>query len=96
MCGLLVAGKLIFQAIVRMKTQWDEINQDGELAAKWQEWLTELEKCNRFCVSRSILPKNGNIKDMNLSCLDVVMEALSHMDELFICDGTIMMSKMSS
>ena len=32
-CGLLVTGELIFQAMVRMKLQWDEINQDGELAA---------------------------------------------------------------
>ena len=69
LCGLLVAGKLIFQSIVRMKLQWDEINQDGELAAKWQQWLTELEKCDGFCIPRSILPTKRNIRDMNFELI---------------------------
>ena len=60
-----MVGKLIFQSVVRMKVSWDEEILDEELGRKWQLWLTELEKCEGFCMPRSILPSKGNLKDMN-------------------------------
>ena len=65
LCGLLVIGKLIFQSMVRMQVTWDEMIKDDELAQKWQQWLEELDKCDGFCMPRSILPSKGAITDMN-------------------------------
>ena len=62
--GVVAGGKLIFQSIVRMKVKWDEKVEDSELANKWHQWLSELGKCDGFCIPRCILPSKGDIKDM--------------------------------
>ena len=67
--GLMVVERLIFQAIVRMKLQWDERIEDVELANRWNQWLIELEKCDGFCIPRSILPTKGNSADMKFELI---------------------------
>ncbi len=58
LAGLRITGRLIFQAIVRMKNQWDDAIDDPDLQSKWKEWITEMNKCNDIEIDRSLLPTN--------------------------------------
>ena len=55
--GVALVGRIIFQAVVRMKLNWNEEIHDMELAEKWKNWLLELKQCEHICVPRSILPE---------------------------------------
>lgn len=55
-CGVTMIGKLILQSIVRMKMDWDVVVPDRELEAEWENWLQQLQKCEKVIVTRSILP----------------------------------------
>ena len=56
--GLLITGKLIFQAIVRMKVGWDDDIDDEELLKQWRKWLYELNECTDVEIDRSLLPRS--------------------------------------
>ena len=60
LAGLLVTGRLIFQAIVRMKYEWDAMIEDPELEEKWTQWISEVDKCDNMSVDRSLMPSSWN------------------------------------
>ena len=68
LAGVLMTGKLLFQAVVRLKTGWDiALNDQREIVERWNSWLEELEKCNDVIVPRSVSP-SVTLKDEHLKC----------------------------
>ena len=54
--GIVITGKLLFQSIVRLKLEWDQVINDEEVLKKWESWREELLKCKDLVVARSIFP----------------------------------------
>ena len=55
-CGLLIIVKLMFKAIVRTKSDWDEVLDDPELGNKLSQWCLVVAKWEGVQVARSLLP----------------------------------------
>ena len=49
-------GRFVFPAIVRTKSDWDEVLDDLELGNKWSQWCSEVVKCEGVQVARTLLP----------------------------------------
>ena len=66
LAGVRMTGKLIFQAIVRMKCGWEEIVSDEELMKRWEVWCQDVAECDDIKIDRSLLP---NILEEPVTCI---------------------------
>ena len=53
---IVLKGRMIFQAVVRLKLQWDE-PVPGPLADKWLSWLASLSDLSSLRFSRCLVPE---------------------------------------
>lgn len=53
--AVLMKGRLIFQSVVRMKTDWDKEIINEDLKMKWEAWKNQIEKCSDITIDRNIV-----------------------------------------
>ena len=57
--AVLMKGRLIFQSVVRMKTDWDKEIINEDLKQKWTNWKCQIEECSDIVIERNLVSEKS-------------------------------------
>ena len=60
---MLLTAKLLFQAVTRLKYNWDDIITNEDIINNWSNWVKETAGCNNISIHRSILPSKDCVQE---------------------------------